>query len=134
MIFINKSLLFVILCSIFIPFSALQETKIQNEIVKCFETGNSKSLSNYFNQSVELVITGNNKLYSKAQAQQVVSKFFSENPPESFQIISNSTKDGAKNIIGLLITKKGSFRVYIVLKKTDDRDFIHLLKIEIRQN
>lgn len=134
MIFINKSLFIVILCSIFIPIIAFQDSKMQDAIVTSFENGNSKTLSGFFNQNVELVIPQNKNIYSKAQAQQIMAKFFSENTPDSFQILSNTIEDDAKNIIGLLITKKASFRVYIVLKNANGKDFIHLLKIEKRQN
>ena len=134
MIFINKSLFIVILCSIFIPIIAFQDSKMQDVILTSFENGNSKTLSGFFNQNVELVIPQNKNIYSKAQAQQIMAKFFSENTPESFQILSDTIEDDAKNIIGLLTTKKASFRVYIVLKNANGQDFIHLLKIEKRQN
>jgi hypothetical protein len=107
---------------------------MEDEIVLCFETGNSKTLSGYFNLNVELAIPGNKNIYSKAQAQQIMAKFFSENEPEKFQILSNTPKDDSINMIGLLNTKKALFRVYIVLKKTNGQDHIHLLKIEKRQN
>lgn len=134
MIFIKKSLLIAILCAIFIPLIAFQDAKMKDEIVNCFENGNSKKLSVYFNQNIEIAIPGNKNIYSKAQAQQIISKFFSENPAESFTILSTSTKDDAINMIGMFVTKKSSFRVYIVLKTTNGQDFIHLLKIDKRQN
>ena len=134
MIFIKKSLFIVILCYLFVPFIAFQDSKMEDEIVLCFETGNSKTLSGYFNLNVELAIPGNKNIYSKSQAQQIMAKFFSENEPEKFQILSNTPKDDSINMIGLLNTKKALFRVYIVLKKTNGQDHIHLLKIEKRQN
>ena len=134
MIFINKSLLITILCAIFIPVIAFQDSKMKDEIVNSFENSDSKKLSGYFNQIIEIAVPGNKNIYSKAQAQQIMAKFFSENPAKSFQLLSTSTKDDAINMIGLLKTKKTSFRVYIVIKKTNSQDFIHLLKIEKRQN
>jgi Ni,Fe-hydrogenase III component G len=133
MIFIKKSLFIVILFTVFIPLIALQDLKMQAEIVKCFENGNSKKLSNYFNQSVELAVPGNKYIYSKAQAQQIVAKFFSENTPETFKIITTTSENDANNLIGLLSTGQNTFRVYIVLKMTDGNNVIHLLKIENRQ-
>jgi hypothetical protein len=107
---------------------------MNEEIVSCFLNGNSKKLSGYFNQNIEIAIPGNKNIYSKAQAQQIIAKFFSENPADSFNILSTSAKDDAINMIGMMTTKQtSSYRVYIVLKKTNGKDVIHLLKIEKRQ-
>lgn len=134
MIFIKKSLLIAFLCAIFIPFISFQDEKMNDEIVSCFLNGNSKKLSGYFNQNIEIAIPENKNIYSKAQAQQIIAKFFSENPAESFNILSTSTNDDAINMIGMMTTKQSSsYRVYIVLKKTNGKDVIHLLKIEKRQ-
>lgn len=134
MFLINKSLLLVILCTMFIPFVAFQDSKMQSEIIHCFETGNSKILSTHFNQNVEIAVSGNKNAYSKAQAQQILGKFFSGNIPESFKLLSNTRENDAQNMIGTLQTKNATFRVYILLKKTGRKDYIHLLKIEKRKN
>ncbi len=134
MLLIKKTFFLVIICSIFVPFVSFQDSKMQEKIISCFETGNSKILSNYFNQNVEMTVTGNKNIYSKAQAQQILAKFFSENKPENFKILTNTPEQDAQNIIGLLSTKSSTFRVYIMFKKTNQKDYIHLLKIEKRQN
>lgn len=134
MFLIKKSLFLLIVYSVFIPFTVFQDSKIQDEIKKYFETGNAKALSGYFNQNVEMAIPGNKNIYSKAQAQQILSKFFSENKPESFNILTSTPESDAQNIISLFQTKNSLFRVYILFKRTDGKDYIHLLKIENRQN
>jgi hypothetical protein len=77
-----------------------------------------------------MVVLENDNVYSKAQAQQIVSKFFSSNPPENFTIIHQGGKEGAQYVIGNLITSKGTFRVYFLLKKSSGKDYIHQLRIE----
>lgn len=134
MFLVKKYLFLLIVCSIFIPVVAFQGFKIQDEIINCFKAGNSKILSNYFNENVEMAIPGIKNIYSKAQAQQILSKFFSENKPVSFEILTSTPENDAQNIIGLLKTRNGIFRVYILSKKTGQKDNIHLLKIEKRQN
>ena len=138
MFLIKKSLILLLVYSIFIPFIAFQDPKTREEITRSFETGNSKVLASYFNQNVEMAIPGNKNIYSKAQAQQILVKFFSENRSESFKILTstpeNEIENDAQNIIGLLKTKNATFRVYILFKKNDGKDYIHLLKIEKRQN
>lgn len=107
--------------------------QVPNDIIKSFDTGNSKLLSGFFNQNVELVVLDNDNVYSKAQAEQIVASFFNSFPPvdkNAFTVIHNSGKEGAKSVIAKLQTTKGNFRVYFLLKKTDEKEYIHQLRIE----
>ena len=104
--------------------------QIPDEIIQSLKSGDSKTLSNYFNQNIELVVLNEDNVCSKAQAQQIVGKFFSNNSPESFSIIHQGGKEGAQYVIGNLVTNKGSFRIYFLLKKNDGKDYIHQLRIE----
>lgn len=110
-----------------------QDNKLPNDIIVGLNTGNAKVLSTYFNQNVELVVLDNDNVYSKAQAQQIVSSFFSKFPPvkdNAFSVIHNSGKADAKSVIGKLKTEKGDFRVYFLLKKSGGEEYIHQLRIE----
>jgi len=104
--------------------------QIPNEILTSLKTGNAKVLASFFNQNVELVILNDDNVYSKAQAEQIVSGFFAQNQPEKFTIIHQSGKEGAKYVIGQLTTKQGPFRVTFLLKKTGEKDIIHQLRID----
>ncbi len=104
--------------------------QIPDEIIQSLKSGNARLLSGYFNQNVELVIPDSDNVYSKAQAQLIVSEFFSSNSPQNFQVLHRGGKEGAQYVIGNLLTKKGSFRVYFLLKKSDGKDYIHQLRIE----
>lgn len=107
--------------------------QVPNDIIVSFETGNSKLLSSYFNQNVELIVLDNENVYSKAQAEQIVNNFFSNFKPVkegAFQIIHNSGKEGARSVIGKLQTAKGNFRVYFLLKKNGSKEYIHQLRID----
>lgn len=132
MLFIKKSVILILL-SVLIPFIAFQEPKMEDIIISYFKNSDSRKLAQYFNQNVEVAVSGNKNIYSKAQAQQIVAKFFKDNKPESFKIHSNTIEKETQNIIGLLDSKDNSFRVYIVIKKTDGKDVIHILKIENRE-
>jgi hypothetical protein len=124
---ITLSILFIVG---FIICSNQLKAQIPDGILQSLKTGNSKTLSEYFNQNVEMVVLENDNVYSKAQAQQIVNKFFSSNPPENFTIIHQGGKEGAQYVIGNLITGKGTFRVYFLLKKSGGKDYIHQLRIE----
>lgn len=127
---IKKITLSILFIAGFIIYSNQLKAQIPDEILQSLKTGNSKMLSDYFNQNVEMVVLENDNVYSKAQAQQIVNKFFSSNPPENFSIIHQGGKEGAQYVIGNLITSKGTFRVYFLLKKNDGKDYIHQLRIE----
>ncbi|MBN1984869.1 MAG: DUF4783 domain-containing protein [Prolixibacteraceae bacterium] len=106
--------------------------QVPDEIVLGLKQGNVKILSRYFNQNVELVVLENENVYSKAQAQQIVGNFFNNYIPEEFTVLhnSNSSKEGAKSVIGNLKTLKGNFRVYFLLKQSEGKEYIHQLRIE----
>lgn len=126
-----KKIAFIILIISGIVFGANNtNAQIPDEILISLQNGDSKKLSQYFNQNVELVVLENDNVYSKAQAQQIVSKFFSNNKPESFSVIHQGGKEGAKYVIGNLKTNTGSFRIYFLLKSNDGKDYIHQLRIE----
>ncbi len=125
----KKLIVFFLLTGTFL-FSVQVKAQITNEIILCLKTGNAKDLSAYFNQNVELVVQENDNVYSKAQAQLIVNDFFSSHNPQNFSVIHQSGKEGAQYVIGNLETKKGSFRVYFLLKKNDGKDYIHQLRIE----
>jgi len=127
---IKKLVFTLFLISGFIIFSNQLKAQVPDEIIQSLKSGDSKTLSEYFNQNVEMVVLENDNVYSKAQAQQIVSKFFSSNSPESFNVIHQGGKEGAQYVIGNLVTSNGSFRVYFLLKKNSGKDYIHQLRIE----
>lgn len=121
MIFLFAGLLF---------FTGPAKAQVPDEIIASLKLGNARALSEYFNQNVELVVPENDNVYSKAQAQLIVSNFFSSHSPQNFSVIHQGGKEGAQYVIGNLGTQKGTFRVYFLLKKSDGKDFIHQLRIE----
>lgn len=128
--FKNISSLTIIILILSVKMASAQ---VPNDIILSFETGDSKLLSGFFNQNVELVVMDNDNVYSKAQAEQIVNNFFNSFPPlkeNAFSIIHNSGKEGAKSVIGRLKTNKGNFRVYFLLKTDGSKEYIHQLRIE----
>ena len=94
-----------------------------------FKAGNSKDLSKYFHNNLEIKIDDSevdntNSNYSKTQAEYVLKDFFKENPPQDFVYVHHGTsKDGMKYAIGKYTCKdstgrpSGSFRVFLKLKQ-----------------
>ena len=127
---IKKFVFAVFLVSAFVMAGHQASAQIPDEIIVSFKTGNSKTLADYFNQNIELVVLEDDNVYSKAQAQQIVAKFFGNNKPESFTVIHQGGKEDAKYVIGNLKTNNGSFRIYFLLKTSEKKNYIHQLRIE----
>lgn len=107
-----------------------QVPQVPDDIVQSLKTGNSRMLSEFFNQNIELVILDNDNVYSKAQAQQIVTNFFVKYQPESFNVLHQGGKEDASHVIGNLKTSGGTFRVYFLLKTSGGKAIIHQLRIE----
>jgi hypothetical protein len=127
---LKKTRFTLFLIFVFTIFSNSLMAQVPDEIIQSLKTGNSKTLSEYFNQNIEMVILENDNVYSKAQAQQIVNKFFSSNPPESFNVMHQGGKGGDQYVIGNLVTSKSTFRVTFLLRKNNGKDFIIQLRIE----
>jgi len=104
-------LLFVMLASFTITPFLKANAQIPDDVVLSLKSGNAKVLAGYFNQNIELAILDDDNVYSKAQAEQ-------------------RGKEGAQYVIGNLVTKQETFRVYFLLKTSGDKVIIHQLKIE----
>lgn len=115
---------------LFVLIAARLVAQIPDEVVTSFRTGNANTLSGYFNQNIEMVVLEHDDVYSKAQAQQIVSNFFSQNKAQEFNIIHQGGKEGARYAIGNLKTNNGTFRVYFLLKDEGNKAYIHQLRIE----
>ncbi len=121
--------------AVFLTFAVMSvaqtaKSQVPDEIILSLKSGNVDVLAEYFNQNVELVVLDNDNVYSKAQAEQIVTNFFNNNKPEDFGVIHNGGKEGAKYVIGNLTTNNGTFRVYFLLKQNGGNDYIHQLRIE----
>jgi hypothetical protein len=125
---ILQILLFI--SSAFNPIVCNEPQDIPAEIIAAFKTGNSNQLAQYFNASVELLILTDEKVYNKAQAELVIKNFFSTHTPSGFTIIHEGGKEGSYFAIGKLVTNNGTFRVYVLLKSANSKQFIHQLRIE----
>jgi hypothetical protein len=94
--------------------------EIFDEIAAGIRSGDVKMLSKNFNTSIDLTIGNVENTYSKAQAEQVLREFFSNNKPTAFTIIHQGlSKEGAKYAIGTMTTAQAkNFRVYLYVKQT----------------
>jgi len=110
--------------------AAVASAQIPEEVSNSLKTGNASKLARFFNQNIELVVLENENVYSKAHAEQVVSNFFKNYPPTRFAIIHQGGKGDSNYAIGTLYAPTQNFRVYILLKTSNNISLIHQLRIE----
>jgi len=108
--------------------SYAQTDKLPADIVLSFETGNAAELAKHFHTNVELIILEEEDVYSRSQAEQIIRKFFSKHKPSAFKVIFEGEK--GRYAIGNLDTSQARYRVYILMKKQDNKPLIHQLRIE----
>ena len=127
-----KTLRTILIISLFIVSQAFTAFTgdIPKEIFLSLKTGNYDELSKYFNSSVELVILDNENVYSKAQAKQIMKKFYTNHKPSAFTKLHEGGKEGSKYVIGNLSTSTGKYRVYFLIKSKNGKALIHELRIE----
>jgi hypothetical protein len=116
-------------------FGVQAQDAVKDKVVEAMKTGNSKELATHFIPNIDLTVKETADVYSKAQAEQIVRKFFNDNPPVDLVIEHNGvSKVGDKYYIGILRTSTGYFRVTFFLKKTEADFQVKQLRIETSKN
>jgi len=109
----------------------LNATPIPDSLTSALKTGNANEIANYFGNSIDLSIPGNEGVYSKTQAEIILKAFFLKNKPSDFKVVHNGdSKNSSHYSIGNLTTSKGTYRTYILHKEQNKKVTILELKIE----
>lgn len=101
-----------------------------DDVVAGIRSGNASTVAKYFDNNVEISTPDKSNSYSKSQAELVLKDFFANNPVKSFEVIHKGANDGSEYCIGTLVTKSGSFRTTIFMKKKGDNQFLQELRFE----
>ncbi len=126
---INKQVIFLIF-SMFLFASFTSILQVSDKISETINKGDAKALSEYFNSNVELVILDKEDIYSKAQAKLIMQSFFQKHPPTSFVVQHKGGPEDAKYCIGNYTSNNERFRIYFLIKTSDNKSLIHLFRIE----
>lgn len=115
----------------FLSASFFPQNDITNEVVTLMKSGNSKALSAHFAPKVDLAVPETDDVYSRAQAELILKKFFTANPPKSMTVVHTGTsKLGVQYRICNLTTANGEYRVSFNMKNTSNKLYIQQLRIE----
>ena len=104
---------------------------ITKNIADAIRKGSASELAVYFNSTIDLTVLDKEGTFSKAQAEQIMKEFFTKNTPKSFEIKSQGTSsDGSNYAIGTLVTNKGNFRTYFLVKTISNKSYIQQLQFD----
>lgn len=102
-----------------------QSPVVIDQVKDAIKAGSAKELSKYLHQTVDLTIEGKLENYSKAQAEFVLRDFFKAHAPSEFTIIhQGSSKGGQPFAIGKYISNDGTYRVWMKIKTTENKQLI----------
>jgi hypothetical protein len=101
-----------------------------DNVATLIKQGNTRELSKLFAPNVEITILDEEDNYSKAQAELILDKFFSQHTPKSFKML-HKVNSNANYSFGVLIltTDKGVFRVAYTLKGAESN--LNLIEMRI---
>jgi hypothetical protein len=112
----------------FFGWSQQKESKI---IANAFISGDVNSIAYYFPSNLDMTVIETEDVFSKAQAIQILNRFFKENPPNEFIIKhQGSSQNNDFYQIGTLKTTTGDFRVTYFIRKDGNEILIKRLRIE----
>ncbi len=123
-----KSLIFLLVMA---PSFALMQPNLE-PIKKALSKGDIETLSTYFDETVEIAVGENEDIYDKAQAKDIVGRFFADNAPKTFSEVHKGTSKGndAQYFIGNLVAGGKSYRTYLFMKVGSEKYLIQELRIE----
>ncbi|MDR1459911.1 MAG: DUF4783 domain-containing protein [Bacteroidales bacterium] len=126
---LNSLTLFSAMIGITMFFSIIKD--ICPEVNKNIMAGDAQQLSKYLCSMVEMSVLGKEGYFSRVQAVSILSEFFRNNSPKDFTIMQGgSSSENTKFSIGTYTTANGVFKIYYVVKREQDNEFIYKLTIE----
>ncbi len=125
-----KKLLFLI-SLIFSGLSVSAQAPDTESVINALEAGNASDLVALCIPNLDLDVMGKDDVYSRAQAEQILKKFFDVNDPSNFSTEHNGvSKTGDHYVIGKLVTSGGDKRVTFFQKKVSGKYLVKQLRIE----
>lgn len=93
-----------------------------DNISRAISAGDVSTLEKYFDETVEIAILGDEDIFERARATDLLKTFFAKNQPKAFSQVHQGASKSNDSIycIGNLTTSAGLFRVYIYLHTEDD--------------
>ena len=114
-----------------IPLMLLAQDEVPENVWNALKVGDSKEISKYFGNTVELTIIDKPAVYSKVQAEIILKEFFAKHTAVNFSLIRKNTQaEKSKYAIGSMNTSNGDFIVYFFIVQMNGMSYVQELKIE----
>lgn len=121
----------LLVLSVFLGLLVHAQTDVKDQVVSAIGSGNAAALAKYLQPNVDLTVLTTSDVYSKAQSEQILRKFFDEHDPQGLTIEHEGvSKLGDRYYIGKLKTARGEMRVTFFLKQTSGAYQVKQLRIE----
>lgn len=104
--------------------------KSADNVIASLKTGNANSLSVFFDNTVEIEYLDQSMTLNKQKASELVNSIFVNHPVKNFEVLHQSNNTGSQFFIGNLITKNGTFRTTIYIKKSSEKCLIQEIVFE----
>jgi hypothetical protein len=105
------------------------QTDIFTPMKDALKAGSAKELVKHFNESVDIDLDGDERTYSKAQAELVLRDFFKKHAVTDFNILHDgASKGGLQYAIGLYVSSGESYNVLIRVREIGSAHLIHEIK------
>ncbi|NEN24100.1 DUF4783 domain-containing protein [Cryomorpha ignava] len=125
-----KKFFILVVFSLVTLFSYSQVSEKQG-ITKAIQEGNAKALGGYFTKTVDLTVKDVEDVYSKEQAEVILTRFFDENKTKTYTVKhEGKSKLDDYYYIGDLVTSTGTYRLTFFLKKDGEVFRVKQLRIE----
>jgi hypothetical protein len=119
-----------ILLSAVMFLSSFTKTQDLNDVINAIKAGNANSVSKFFDNTVEISLSGKSNNYSRSQAEAVLRDFFTSNLVKSFSIVHQGESGGSQFCIGTLVTNHGTYRTTVNLKQKGEKRMLQEIKFE----
>ena len=103
---------------------------VVEDLRSALAAGNVNGIARYFDNNVNLNITGSQASYSRSQAEMVLRDFFNKNNPRKLEIEHSDASRNMRFAMGTLFTATGNFKVYFAVKQKENNTIIQELRIE----
>jgi hypothetical protein len=101
------------------------------KIADLLKQGNAHDLAKMFSSNVDMNILDETNVYSKAQSEMILDKFFKENKPHTVKLLHRVSSNPNYNFgVVVLGTEKGRFRISYTLREINKVMVVIELRIE----
>lgn len=100
------------------------------DMIAAFKKGDPEALGEFFDDTVEITLSGNTGSFTKNKAERIVKDFFKEISVKGFDVIHKSESSGSQYFIGNLLSQNGTYRTTIYIRTKGGKQVIQEIRFE----